>query len=110
MKQNLFEILNLERGALEREIRTRYRRRALIDHPDKGGNEENFKKLIEAYNDWEKSLKSNIANNSVEVEEDDEDFNFEVEVDLDDDNLDLQDNHLKSDEKAPSEALKQKHA
>jgi DnaJ family protein A protein 2 len=49
MSQSLYEILGVERGASEEEIRKAYRRMALKMHPDKGGEEAEFQKLQQAY-------------------------------------------------------------
>ena len=40
MIEDLYELLGIQRDALEQEIRSSYRRRALQVHPDKGGSED----------------------------------------------------------------------
>ena len=45
----LYEILGVERGASEEEVRKAYRRMALKMHPDKGGDEADFQQLQKAY-------------------------------------------------------------
>jgi len=44
-----FDILGLEEGISSKEIKKKYRELALVHHPDKGGDEEEFKKITEAY-------------------------------------------------------------
>jgi len=43
------DILGLKPGATEEEVKKAYRKKAIETHPDKGGNEEEFKKVTEAY-------------------------------------------------------------
>jgi len=49
MNEKYYEILGLKPNATEDEIKKAYRKNALKHHPDKGGNEEEFKKISEAY-------------------------------------------------------------
>lgn len=44
-----YKVLGLSSSAIDREIKQAYRKKAMKMHPDKGGNEEAFKKLVEAY-------------------------------------------------------------
>lgn len=46
---NLYEILNISKNASQEEIKQSYKKLILKHHPDKGGNEEEFKKIQEAY-------------------------------------------------------------
>jgi DnaJ family protein A protein 2 len=46
---DLYECLGVNRSASLEEIRSAYKSRALIHHPDRGGNEEEFKKIQEAH-------------------------------------------------------------
>ena len=46
---SLYERLGLSKGASSQEIRKAYLNLSRTEHPDKGGNEEKFKKLQEAY-------------------------------------------------------------
>ena len=45
----LYNILGVSRNATKKEITKAYRKKALKEHPDKGGDEEEFKKLTGAY-------------------------------------------------------------
>ena len=44
-----YKILGVEPGASEKEIKKAYRKLALKNHPDQGGDEEKFKQINEAY-------------------------------------------------------------
>ena len=44
-----YKILGVPRGATEDEIKKAYRKLAMTHHPDRGGDEEQFKKIKEAY-------------------------------------------------------------
>ena len=44
-----YEILGVDSNASEKEIKKAYHKKSLVEHPDKGGNEEKFKKINEAY-------------------------------------------------------------
>lgn len=46
---NYYELLEIKKDATEKEIKKAYRKLALKHHPDKGGNEEKFKQISEAY-------------------------------------------------------------
>jgi DnaJ-class molecular chaperone len=46
---SLYNILGLEKEASKEEIKKAYRKLALIHHPDRGGNEEEFKNITKAY-------------------------------------------------------------
>lgn len=46
---DLYKTLGIERGASSSDIKKAYMKLAKTEHPDKGGNEENFKKVVKAY-------------------------------------------------------------
>ncbi|KAG8988410.1 hypothetical protein FRB94_006459 [Tulasnella sp. JGI-2019a] len=47
-EKDYYKILNVARDATDAEIKKAYRRESLLHHPDKGGNEEQFKLVVEA--------------------------------------------------------------
>ena len=47
--ENLYDILSVNETATQDEIKKSYRKLAMEHHPDKGGSEEKFKKISEAY-------------------------------------------------------------
>ncbi len=49
MTTALYERLGLDKSASDTEIKKAYRKLAIKHHPDKGGNEEDFKSISEAY-------------------------------------------------------------
>ena len=49
MSNNLYDTLNVSKNANPNEIKKAYKKLAVKHHPDKGGNEEEFKKISEAY-------------------------------------------------------------
>ena len=51
MVENNYDILKIHDGATEKEIRTAYRNLVLKFHTDKGGDDEQFKKIKRAYED-----------------------------------------------------------
>ena len=48
-KRDYYEVLGLSKGASDDEIKKAFRRLAVKYHPDRGGNEANFKEINEAY-------------------------------------------------------------
>lgn len=48
-KPSYYDTLGVSRTANQKEIKKAYRKLALRSHPDKGGNEETFKKITKAY-------------------------------------------------------------
>ena len=47
-KENLYDVLGVSKEASETDIKKAYRKLAIKHHPDKGGDEETFKKISEA--------------------------------------------------------------
>jgi len=47
--ENYYNILGVDENSTTDEIKKKYRKLAMEHHPDKGGNEETFKKISEAY-------------------------------------------------------------
>lgn len=47
---DLYEILNVPKNCSQEEMKKSYKKLCIQHHPDKGGNEEEFKKVSEAYN------------------------------------------------------------
>lgn len=47
--ENFYEILGVDKSSTQDEIKKGYRKLAVEHHPDKGGNEETFKKISQAY-------------------------------------------------------------
>ena len=47
--ENFYNILGVEENSTQEEIKKAYRKKAVEHHPDKGGSEEEFKKISEAY-------------------------------------------------------------
>ncbi len=48
-KRDYYEVLGVDKGASADEIKKSFRRAAIEHHPDRGGNEEKFKEINEAY-------------------------------------------------------------
>ena len=49
MTSDYYKILGLTNGATDEEVKQAYRKLAMIHHPDRGGDAEEFKKIKEAY-------------------------------------------------------------
>ena len=47
--ENFYQTLGVNENATQDEIKKAYRKLAVEHHPDKGGNEDTFKKISEAY-------------------------------------------------------------
>lgn len=64
---NLYTILEINKNANEIEIKKAYKKLALKYHPDKGGDSEKFKKILDAYNilsDKEKRQQYDMSSNA----------------------------------------------
>lgn len=59
----LYDLLGISSTASLEEIKKAYRKKALENHPDKGGNEEMFKKINEAYETLSNVEKRNVYDN-----------------------------------------------
>ena len=44
-----YEVLGVNKSSTQEEIKKAYRKMAIEHHPDKGGSEDKFKKITEAY-------------------------------------------------------------
>ena len=49
MSKNYYEILGIDKSASAEEIKKAFRKKAIDHHPDKGGDEDKFKEIAEAY-------------------------------------------------------------
>jgi DnaJ-class molecular chaperone len=47
--KNLYDILELDKNANDKEIKKQYKKLAMIHHPDRGGDSSNFKEISDAY-------------------------------------------------------------
>src|SRR3989442_1038224 len=82
MVKEYYEILKIEENASKSEIRKAYINLALVNHPDKGGNEEEFKKINKAYEvliDEDKRKEYDGGNENVSIVEYGCDYGKEVE-------------------------------
>lgn len=50
LDRNYYDILEIERAADDQAIKKAYKKAALIHHPDKGGSDDMFQQVLEAYN------------------------------------------------------------
>lgn len=48
-EKNLYEVLGVDKNVSESDLKKAYKKLAMKNHPDKGGNEEKFKEISEAY-------------------------------------------------------------
>lgn len=60
---DLYTVLGVPRNASQEEIKRAYRKKAMQNHPDRGGDEEEFKKIIQAYDVLSNSDKRNAYDN-----------------------------------------------
>lgn len=47
--ENLYDILELDKNANDKEIKKQYKKLAMIHHPDRGGDASKFKEISDAY-------------------------------------------------------------
>jgi DnaJ family protein A protein 2 len=59
-EQDHYKILNIDKLATDSDIKKAYKQKALQCHPDRGGNQEEFKKVAEAYSILSDPQKRNI--------------------------------------------------
>jgi len=82
MTKNYYEILEIDKNATELDIRKAYIELAKKAHPDRGGNEEEFKKVNKAYEiliDKSKRKEYDNGNENVSVEKYGYDYGEKVE-------------------------------
>lgn len=56
-KRSVWQTLGVSRDVSEVELKVAYRRRALETHPDQGGDEASFRRVIDAYAEAQRRLK-----------------------------------------------------
>lgn len=70
---SLYDILGVQRNADANEIKRAHRKLAVVNHPDKGGDEEKFKKIQHAYevlsDETKRSIYDQTGNENVDVAE-----------------------------------------
>ena len=59
MQESNYDILGISEIASKKEIHEAFRRLALLHHADRGGNEEEFKKIKQSYDDLKVGLVTN---------------------------------------------------
>jgi DnaJ-class molecular chaperone len=59
LDRNYYDILEIERTAEEAAIKKAYKKAALIHHPDKGGSDEMFQQVHEAFQVLTDAVKRN---------------------------------------------------
>jgi DnaJ family protein A protein 2 len=64
---SLYDILGISREASHDEIKKAYRKKAVVEHPDKGGDKEKFQQIQEAYDVLSDENKRNIYNQTGEI-------------------------------------------
>ena len=67
---SLYDLLGISRDASPDEIKKAYRKKAVIEHPDKGGDNERFQKIQEAYDVLTDEGKRNMYNQTGEIPRD----------------------------------------
>lgn len=64
---SLYDLLGVARDASSDEIKKAYRKKAVVEHPDKGGDKEKFQQIQEAYDVLSDEEKRNIYNQTGEI-------------------------------------------
>ena len=49
LDRNYYDVLELDKNANDNEIKKAFKKAALVHHPDKGGSDQGFQKVNEAY-------------------------------------------------------------
>ena len=83
--ENFYQVLGVKETSSQDEIKKAYRKLAIEHHPDKGGSEETFKKISEAYDTLGDEVKKVIVfkqNNQVHIYKCDEDVQEGTAVNL----------------------------
>ena len=57
LDRNYYDILEIERTADDAAIKKAYKKAALVHHPDKGGSDDMFQQVLEAYNTLSDAVK-----------------------------------------------------
>jgi molecular chaperone DnaJ len=65
-KKNYYEVLGINKEATQEEIKKKYRELCKTHHPDKGGDEDEFKLITEAYNTLSNEIKRQEYNDSLD--------------------------------------------
>jgi curved DNA-binding protein CbpA len=56
-KSPWYEVLGVKEGATREDIRSAFRALSLVHHPDRGGKDEDFKRINEAFREGMKAAK-----------------------------------------------------
>jgi DnaJ-class molecular chaperone len=71
--ENLYDLLDVDKNATTKEIKKAYKEKAKVHHPDKGGDEELFKKIQQAYNILSDEMNRKMYDTTGQIQ----DFSFE---------------------------------
>lgn len=55
--ESIWHVLGVSRDVTEAELKAAYRRRALATHPDRGGDDETFRRVLAAYEEAKRRLR-----------------------------------------------------
>ncbi len=67
MQSDYYKVLKVKRSANSDDIKAAYRKLALEHHPDRGGNEEKFKEINEAYSVLSDTKKRRLYDEFIET-------------------------------------------